>query len=49
MNDKGWKQSLWDFFATGVGFWIARDNKTTIEKVIVGMMALLVFAVTVLF
>lgn len=49
MNGNGdWKRGLWDFFVMGVSFWIAKDSKSTIEKVGVALIAVFVFTVTVL-
>jgi hypothetical protein len=47
MNDSGWKRSLWEFFTMGIGFWISKPEKSTVEKVGIGLMAIFVFVVTI--
>lgn len=47
MNERGWKQSLWEFFTMGIGYWISKPDKSTAEKVGIGMMTIFVFIVTI--
>jgi hypothetical protein len=48
VNENSWRQSLWDFFAAAAGFWILKNGKSKVEKVVLCVVTVMVTLLVVL-
>lgn len=47
VGDKRWKADLWNFFASALGFWILKEGSSKPEKILLGVVTLIIVALTV--